>query len=355
MIEIGKFCKILALLGVSASPSEAEKTTLVLGDAEGENVVNINLRYAGIFEDEQPTVYSGTIEAELGIDTETDRVTSFEMTGGRIAATDMTFVFDAGFFGSQTILLLDAKATPLSPEGAEALATPGVFTAPRHVFEFDEGRTETSGSFGEGEGDVADDPFYANGETVGTITLSNRREVMSSLNGKLIALEYDTAFSVDLGSSSTSEVDGQEVGVDTRGVVTAAGAVRVPVDDFYEWAFQNAPEAGPALGFDADADGNGVVDGVSWALGYPPTGGQSGVFVFNRVENRLEIPLAPTGSRSEFRIMTSDSLRSDDWEEVPASEVSTGANPVPAGETGEVFVTVGRESKRFFRLEVAEP
>lgn len=316
MIEIGSYCKILTIIGLSVSGAAGVPATLVLGDGDGENVINIDLQYAGIFRDEQPTTYSGTMDVDLLIDTESDEVTSFEMTGGRISATDMSFNFDAGFFGSQNILLLDAKATPMSPEGAEILTTPGVFSAPKHVFEFNEGRTETSGSFGDDEGDIADEPFFANGETTGTIALSNKRELRSMLDGKLIAVEYDTAFSVDLGSSSTSEVDGQEVRVDTRGVVTAAGAVRVPVNDFFEWAFQNAPDAGLALGFGKDANLDGVVDGVSWALGNAPGARVGEVLRFNREENRIEIVIPPTGTRAPLRIMASGSLAADDWDEV---------------------------------------
>lgn len=355
MIGIEKHIRILVYLGVFSSRCFADPATLILGDSVGENLIRINLQYAGIFQDEQPTTYSGTIEVELEIDTESDEVKAFEMTGGQISATDMNFNFDAGFFGSQNILLLDAKATPMSPDGSEVLVDPGVFSAPKHVFEFNEGRSETSGSFGEGEANIADDPFFANGETTGTIDLSNKRELLSSLDGRAIAQAYDVAFSVDLDSSSTSELDGQEVTIDTQGVVTAEGVVRVPANDFFDWAFLNAPDAGLALGFRADANLDGVVDGVSWALGHPPAERHSEVLRFNREENRLEIGISPLGTRAALRIMTSESLSADDWSEVPAEQISVGVNPIEVGESGEVFVNITGGDRRFYRIEVIEP
>ena len=113
-----------ALLPIAlTSATFAAPVLLTLDQSNGGNIITIKATVANTISDTKTTIYSGTIQVDITRDG--NNVTSFEMTGGRITATNTTVLFQSLPFFSQTATFDQLAATPVSPNGAETLATPG--------------------------------------------------------------------------------------------------------------------------------------------------------------------------------------------------------------------------------------
>ena len=328
--------------------------TLNLGEAAGENEITLALSAFG-FESVRTTVYSGVIDLELVLDLEADSVTGFQMIGGAVEATDVSFLFESPFIFSQTVDTIDYRALPKSLSGMEILANPGVFDATEHVFFFNEGRTVSDGTFGPSESLVSDGPFDAAGTTTGTISLTRTQTVSSTITGGEIAIYYDADFSVSLDSTSFPDPEDESTFIDTRGTVTAGGMIIVYLHPFYEWASESFPEAGDALAFTADANGDGMADGISWALGQVAGFQETVDLTFQNEEGQLQLILPESGTRAPVTIQTSQTLAPGSWVDVEGAAVSTGENPIPSGTTGPVTISPGSASAAYYRLWAIKP
>ncbi len=321
--------------------SSGVEAILTLGDAVGENQVTISATIDGEFSDTQTTTYSGSIVLELEV--ASDEVTSFEMTGGLIEASDISFFF--GFLGfGQSLDFVNATALPDSLIGAETLTTPGHFSELLHVFVFNGGCLVSDGIFGSSKSLISDAPFNATGTGSGQITLGTPLPILSSVDSSLMATEYPVALSYSLDSTVTDTVDGILVETSTTGIVTASGAITVYAHPFYEWAAMNAPTAGHALAFDADANRDGVEDGLSWALGYEPDAKPQfpetswdplqDAFIFHLTEE----------TRHPLTLRSGGGLPTTGW--LPVS----GISPVSVGTTGDLVISGVGVSRQFFQL-----
>lgn len=326
--------------------------TLYLGDEVGENEITLTLS-AFTFASSQTTIYSGTIDFEMIL--EGGAVTGFKMSGGTIDATDSSFVFESPFIFSQMVNVIDYRAVPKSLNGMETLVTPGIFDANQHVFFFNEGRTVSDGTFGASESFVSDDPFNANGITTGSIILANPQLVTSTITGGEIATKYDVDFLVTLDSMSFPDPDDLTSFIETVGIVTARGQVMAYTHPFYDWAANNFPEAGNALAFTADMNGDGVADGISWALGQPVGFQETLELTYQKAEHQMQLILPDTGTRAPVSIQTSRTLALGSWMNVEGSDLSTGENPLLIGTNGPVTVSLPVGSKGFYRLSTTKP
>ena len=335
------FLNGLLLAGLlTAAPSR-----LVLGEAEGENELTMEFTVSGLVKASDDLIYSGEILTDLEIDIETDSVVGFEMTGGQIEATDTSFLFSSFLFGSQLLELEDMRALPMSLEGKEVLEVPGQFDANQHVFEFNEGMAISSGDLENSTSDVASGPFFANGVTTGSVLLSNKEVFLSTLTGEVVSYSYDVDFSVVMDALSKFGSGLDALDVETIGTVTAAGKVEFGATDFFNWQMKHAPDVGLALAFDADANGDGVADGLTWALGF-----EAGIRVTQTLridpsEGSLEVLLGDAGVRSAVMIEKSVNLGVDSWE--PVQELGVGTK-------GEVMISLNTNDVCFYRLSVSE-
>jgi len=348
--------KIFALFILGGVPGQGElvDAVLQLGESSGENEITLELS-AFNFTSTRTTIYSGTIDLDLMVDFDTHEVTGFEMAGGSIDASDVTFLFESPPFFSQTVDTIDYQAVPLSLDGFEAFASQGVFDANKHVFFFNEGRTVSEGTFGESETLVSDNPFNAAGTTTGTIDLLNPVSAFSTIDGELISVNYDVKFSVSLDSKSYPDPEDETTYVDTSGTVTAGGQVTAYTHPFFEWATRSFPEAGNALAFSADANGDGMADGISWALGQEVGFDEPLDLVFQGSGQQLGLHLPESGTRALVTIQSSTTLAPGNWVDVADDDLSGQENPLPINSSGIVTISPTAISKGFFRLKATMP
>ena len=348
--------RIVALLVFGIVPGWGGQVDAVLqlGDASGENEITLELS-AFTFTSTRTTIYSGTIELDMMVDFQAHKVTGFGMAGGQVEASDVSFLFESFPIFSQTVDTIDYKGVPLSPDGFETFASPGVFDANKHVFYFNEGRTVSEGSFGESESLVSDGPFNAAGTTTGTIDLVDPLSVFSTINGELISVDYDVKFSVSLDSKSYPDPGDETTYVDTTGTVTASGQVTAYTHPFFEWAVQSFPEAGNALAFTADANGDGMMDGISWALGQEVGFEQALDLNFQSPGQQLQLDLPKDGTRAPVTIQTSGTLAPGSWVDVADEDLSNGENPLPVKSSGLITISPSAASNGFFRLKATMP
>ncbi|YCM42683.1 hypothetical protein V2O64_15325 [Verrucomicrobiaceae bacterium 227] len=320
----------------------ASPVVLTLGELADENVITIKATVNNTLSDTDTTVYSGTIEVDLTV--VEDLVTTFEMTGGLISATDTSFLFEIPDSFSQTVTFESAKATPVSINGPETLANPGQFSAVDHSFLFNQGCVLSDGSFGASKTNISDDPFEAAGSNFGTITLDTAYEVRSSINNALLSTNSPVHFALVLNSTVTNGDETFNITTETTGTVTASGTLRTFSHPFYEWATSNAPLAGTALAFSADADLDGQPDGISWALGFA-AGAPSKYLPLQQNATTGELSFAlPGTTRSPLTLQKSTTLAPDDWSPV------TGFAPLPAGSSGTHTLPPDPASKVFYRF-----
>ncbi|MGJ8726737.1 MAG: hypothetical protein ACSHYB_19490 [Roseibacillus sp.] len=333
---------LVAARGVLGVPA-----TLVLDEGAGQNAILFASDINSIVFDSQTTTYTGTIEVALEI--VSGEVSAFEMTGGVVSASDVSFFFELFPGTAQTVDFIGATAIPISPLGEEVLVSAGTFSAPQHVFRFDDGCIEADGAFGYSKNQISEDPFDAAGVDVGSISLGSAVALDSTITNLPIVEQYPVCFSLNLDSTAIQTEGEITVTTVTTGTVTAQGFVLDYLHPFYEWAAANAPEAGLGLAFDADADGDGVADGISWALGYAAGASeQVPIPVWDAVGEAMVFPLSGT-TRHPVTLEASADLSPTGW--LPVS----GFDPIPQGWTGDVVVPKASVGRRFFRFVSSLP
>jgi len=335
----------LAIVLITSSP--ASPVTLILGETTGENVITIHSTINNSLSDSSTTIYSGTIEADLTLVDQA--ITSFEMTGGRIFAENVTFNYEIENLFRQTVIFESLTAAPVSPNGPELLLSPGQFTASDHYFLFNKGCVVSTSSFGDTKTVVEENPFSAAGSATGTINPGALEEIRSSITNELIATSRAIEFVLPLNSTK-SDGDGTFTLVTvTTGTVTAFGSLLEFAHPFYEWATVNAPLAGSAIAFASDANHDGEQDGISWALGFAPGAeNQSLRPNHDRATGDLTFTL-PGTTRALLGLEQSTSLAMDQWTPVP------GFSTIPAGTTGNLVVTIEDDTTLFYRFTAILP
>ena len=139
------------------------------------------------------------------------------------------------------------------------------------------------------------------------------------------------------------------VAITASGTVKATGTLQVPRTEYLAWTIaQNIPNAP----FNGDPNGDGVSNGLLWALGlnansnplpYLPRSNPA-------VPGGFIVPLPPGGTGGPILIQSSPHLG---WS--PAAGVSPVANPLPTGTRGTVTIAPDASPRRFVRLLVTEP
>ncbi|MEM9079353.1 MAG: hypothetical protein AAGC74_01535 [Verrucomicrobiota bacterium] len=306
----------------------------------GVNEIQLDVTVNGILRTETST-YAGFLEADLEISG--GQVVGFELTGGEVAASDVVFDFGFPNVFAQTVEFEDLRALPLSPNGKENLAVAGQLTASEHVFLFNDGCLLTVGDFSNTKALVSEDPFVAGGTGSGAVILSGVQSVFSSVNGLLIGASYEVGVSLPLDSTTSTNELGIAYQQVTTGTVTASGVVVDYVHPFYEWAALNAPDAGTALSFEADANGDGFGDGLAWALGFEAGSAGQGIEVSYDESGEEFLIHFPEVTRVEIELEEAEDL---DFS-------SPTVMMIPAGTAGPLAVSMAGRSKGFVRL-VAE-
>lgn len=338
----------LALLSpLAAIPAS---TTLTLVNQPGYNQISVKVDPGSGLDDTDVTTLTGTVQAFFDINPVNGQTSELTLVNGRANGTNMNFSRTAFLnLASYNINVtnLSTAIFTIAPPGVVTPAT-GVFAANQHRFEIDQGTINgtTSGLIGNNtinESFTPESPASGTGTGTGTVVL-----VHTGDSG--IFRNYTVTATLPVSIADTFLAGTTSVAITATGTVRASGTVQVPRTEYLAWTLDqgipNAPFAG-------DPNGDGVSNGLLWALGlnansdpFPylprPNPAQPGGFI---------VPLPPGGSGAPILIQSSPNLGT--WG--PAGAVGPVANPVPAGTSGNVTVAPDGSPRRFIRLQVTEP
>ena len=140
-------------------------------------------------------------------------------------------------------------------------------------------------------------------------------------------LEQDAAAAAALGMDEVSKGFVFET-------VTAI-ELRADTPSLYDiWATDNAI---PGASFGDDHNGDGVANGILWALGLGATDNPLPALPV-ATGSTVTFTLPAGGSAGDLLVEGSDVLESG-WADLAGGAISTGVNPIPAGTTGTVTIT----------------
>lgn len=338
----------LALLSpLAAIPAS---TTLTLINQPGFNQITVKVDPGSGLDDTDVTTLTGTVQAFFDINPVNGQTSELTLVNGRANGTNMNFSRTAFLnLASYNINVtnLSTAIFTIAPPGVVTPAT-GAFAANQHRFEIDQGTISgsTSGLIGNNainESFTPESPASGTGTGTGSVVL-----VHTGDSG--IFRNYTVTATLPVSIADTFLAGTTSVAITATGTVRASGTVQVPKTEYLAWTLDqgipNAPFAG-------DPNGDGVSNGLLWALGLNansnplpylprPNPAQPGGFI---------VPLPPGGSGAPILIQSSPNLGT--WG--PAGAVGPVANPVPAGTSGNVTVAPDGSPKRFIRLQVTEP
>jgi hypothetical protein len=340
----------LALLSpLAAIPAS---TTLTLVNQPGMNQITVTVAPVVPLvnaSSSATTTLTGTVQAFFDINPATGQTSELTLLNGRANGTNMNFVRNIFLVGGYNITVsnLSAAINTITPPGVVTPAT-GSFAANQHRFDIDQG-TITGTTSGALAGDPINESFTPENPASGTGS-GNGSVVLVHTGDSGIYRNYTVTATLPVTINDSFVSGTNTVNVTATGTVRASGTVQVPKTEYLAWTLDqgipNAPFAG-------DPNGDGVSNGLLWALGLNansnplpylprPNPAQPGGFI---------VPLPPGGSGAPILIQSSPNLGT--WG--PAGAVGPVANPVPAGTSGNVTVAPDGSPKRFIRLQVTEP
>ena len=286
------------------------------------------------------------ITATLDVDPSAGTTNEFSMTGGRIEGTDTTFS-NGNILGSYTVNLTNVGGTVSTPNPpAPVDPATGNFDATLHQFTIDQGQAAGSISaiiVGTIPIDISFTPtesFTGSGSGEGTITLTE-----TSANALTKSFDVEVTIPVDI--TEVTEADGQEVTIRAVGTIKLEGSAEVPISEYIAWTIENSIPGAPA---DDDNNGDGVRNGIAWALGYDGVTDASPSLPrpSDLIPGGFEILLPNGGTAAPLVAETSSTLGS--WADIDTGRLSTVSNPIPAGSTGTVTIAPSGAPREFIRL-----
>ena len=337
-------CLILVLLLTGlpgrgwALPVRGE-TVLTLSPDQGVNALTVTLG-AGAITDDQTSQLSGTVNSSLMIDPATDEVSDLTFNSADITATDMRFLLGLGLIADVTISEVEADLATF-PSGFVDAAT-GQFDATQHQVTLDEGAISGTSLVGQVDENFTENPVSGTGNGTGTVTLTR-----TGVAGNLV--DYDVLVVLPVQFSHPLQ---QGVDVLVEGTIELQGVITVPLDPYLAWTEANGiPEAS----FEGDHDGDGIPNGLLWALGYAaderPTLFSPDLFFPGQVDFFIE----PGSRGTRAPIVVEESIDLENWFEMDPFLVQGFENPVPAGTEWPFMITLSGGSAGYARLRAQKP
>lgn len=296
--------------------------------------------------DTDTTVLTGSVDATFNVDPQAGTTVELTLSNGRASGTAMNFsktVLTTGYNINMTGL--SAAIDTIAPPGTVNPLT-GEFPAEEHQFVIDQG-TISGTALGNPVNTSFSPESSAGGAGTGTGTV-----VLTAAGDSGIYRNFNVTVTFPVAIDDSFDADGTLVAVTASGTLKATGTLQVPRSAYLAWTVD---ENISGAGFEDDANGDGVSNGLLWALGL---GIDDDPFPYlprpdPAVAGGFLVPLPPGGSAGPILIQSSDSLAS--WPSVAATGLSAPANPLPAGSVGTVAVFPDGSPKRFVRLKVTEP
>ncbi|MEJ6635041.1 MAG: hypothetical protein QNL77_04945 [Akkermansiaceae bacterium] len=328
----------LGLAGLSAQTPNFGALTLV--DEAGVNELEITISALND-SDTKTSTLTGTLDAQLNIDTDAGATNLFVIEDAAVQASDVTFNLGNFLIGA-TINTNDLAGTADTPLGLGPVnPANGEFEAVLHTFTIDSGTLDGSALFTPIDVDIAESPITGPGAGTGTLILSNPVE------GADFKITYTVTLvlPIDFSDIVPTGVEGQDAEVGVVGTIKAVGtafAFRTPTYD--EWADSQELATGSQANFSVtDAMPNELV----YALGL-----DSNFFADDLLTpsaNGVTFGFGQTPTRDDILIEFSDNLTT--WLPAPPNHFESGLSLVPKGFTGEI--TISPESRaRFYRVSL---
>ena len=308
------------------------------------------------------TTLSGEVELLLEVDPVTDRVSEMTITNGTISGTPLRISesqFLVGRYELESTVIGADLTTPEAPARVDPVT--GAYDAAQHNF------TVSSGTLGGSINitlagineqltfDFAQMPVGGAGSGTGTVALTVLEESEASKTYDVVVLLPVSV--VENFAVPETPLGDVEIPVSATGTAKLGGTVVLqlaPIDPFVAWAEQNGIPGVSPLG---DSNGDSVPNGLQWALGldadtnpFPHLLAPSDTTAAT-VDFTLTLPAG--GSAAPLTVLsTSDPAGNFGF--LSSGAVSAG-NPIPAGTSGTVSISLPRSSKGFLRLMVGEP
>ena len=314
-------------------------TVLTLSDAPDVNVLGVTLSALGEIQDEEDSELSGTVSAILEIDPETDQVSEFTLTSGDLTATDMNFSLLGGLIADVSISDIKATITTF-PAGLVEVET-GQFDAGMHEVTLNEGSITGTSIGGAVNEDFSQNPVSGAGSGIGTVSITRVAAV-----GNIVAYEILVVLPLEF---SNPLQDGVEVLVE--GTVQMEGSIEVPLDPYLGWTELNGIAEAPFAG---DHDGDGIPNGLLWALGYGAND-RPALFtpdLFSGGQVDIVIEPGPNGTLAPIIVEESHDL--EEWTQLDPFLIMGFENPVPTGEVWPIVLLLSGD-QNFVRLRVEKP
>lgn len=349
----------LLLATLTLCRAELVEVTLTLTPpVAAANILDLELSVPVAGSDNDPTRVRGEVSAQIDIDPETGVISSLTINSATLTGTPVTFA-SGGLLASYDLSTTFLGGTITTPGPPAPVSAAGQSPAEQHTFTINSGRLSgtavTIGRSMNVNGSFAIDPFSGQGDAGTFVTITAVRNAASTSSDVI----YDLSLSYPL--NLTQEIDvqpGVAATIRAVGTLQAEGVANIPLDlpnPYLEWVASNNLTEGSFEGFGASSL---LPNGLLWALGYQATEVPA-ILTARRTElgaadAEFRLALPEAGTAGEVLIESSSDLE-EPWTPAPASEVSTGANPLPIGTTGEVVVTPPAGERLFYRLRANDP
>ena len=335
---------LIALSLLSPLAAIPANTTLTLVSDPNFNKVTVTVNQGPFLSDTETTTLTGTVQAFFDINPGNGQTTELTLLNGRAKGTNMTF--SRSFFGAGyniTVSNLSAAINTITPPGVVTPAN-GQFAANQHGFEIDQGSVN-----GTALGDQVNTSFTPQNPASGTGT-GTGTVVLTAAGDTGIYRNYTVTATFPVSIADTFLAGTTSVAITATGTVKATGTLQVPRTAYLAWTIaQNIPNAP----FNGDPNGDGVSNGLLWALGLNANSDPRPHLPRSNpaAPGGFLVPLPAGGSGGPILIQSSPHLGT--WS--PATAVSPVANPIPTGTSGNVTIAPDGSPRRFVRLLVTEP
>jgi hypothetical protein len=346
-----KLLSPLGFLCALLSPLTAAEVSgpLTLVNQTGFNRFTVRIGAAGVFDTENPTA-TGTMNVKLNVNPSTGKVSQLSFEGGNVALSNMNFSIGLFFVPSAYVNLITTgvsgqPSTPNPP--APVTTSTGEFDAALHEFTINQGAITGVALGTPLNENFSTTPVTGPGQGTGTITLTEVPGLATATTRT-----WTTVVVLPLDFTDTQDLDGTQVTVDVSGTLKASGNLVIPKTNYLAWVAQYSLGA-PVFGSPIR---HGEPHGMVWAMGLTPsasihqylpriiTGGPSPIAL-------MEFPAG--GTAGPLLVEVSHSLAPGSWVPALATDLSVGANPIPAGTPGVVTVDLNG-GNRFVRLRANE-
>lgn len=290
------------------------------------------------------------VTATLDVDPDAGSTTELSVSGGRMTGSDTSFsanIFIASYSINVTNLgghlFTPAPPAPVDPSNGE-------FDASLHQFEIDQGSASGSVSTlvtGSTPIDLTFSPessVSGNGSGTGMVTLTQTDDgPLSKTFLVTVVLPVDI--------TEVTDADGQEVTVRAVGTLKLQGTTEVYLTDYIAWTVANGIDGAPG---DEDINGDGVPNGIAWALGYDGTADASASLPRPSTTTPGGFDLILPDGGTAAPLVSERSTNLTGWTDIDALRLTNGANPIPAGTTGTITIAPSAGPREFIRLQSSE-